>query len=186
MIILVEGPDGFGKSTLCAALSKALNAELIKFPNVKFESGEQLYRIINKELPFEAMSFQALQLINRFETYETLDAHKTYVIDRGKLSGIIYALADGLPENWVRKTADYIPDADVTVIVTGRPYKQDADIYSDREYQKEIKRLFMEEGKRTDGTVIWVCNYNSPEKMLEKVLSELGGVILDRVMRGVV
>ena len=177
MIILVEGPDGFGKSTLCAALSKALNTELIKFPNVAFESGKQLYRIINKELPFEAMSFQALQLINRFETYETLDSHKTYIFDRGKLSGIVYGIADGLPEDWVRKTADYTPDVDVIVIVTGRPLKQDSDIYSDREYQKEIKRLFMEEGKRADGTVIWVCNYNNPEQMLEKVLSELRGVV---------
>lgn len=177
MIILVEGPDGFGKSTLCAALSKALNTELIKFPNVAFESGKPLYRIINKELPFEAMSFQALQLINRFETYETLDSHKTYIFDRGKLSGIVYGIADGLPEDWVRKTADYTPDVDVTVIVTGRPLKQDSDIYSDREYQKEIKRLFMEEGKRADGIVIWVCNYNNPEQMLEKVLSELRGVV---------
>jgi len=35
----------------------------------------------------------------------------------------------------------------------------------------------MEEGKRADGTVIWVCNYNNPEQMLEKVLSELRGVV---------
>ncbi len=178
MIILVEAPDGFGKSTLCAALSKALNAELIKFPNVKFESGVKIYRILNKELPFEPMSFQALQIVNRLETYETLDHKKTYVMDRGKLSGIIYALADGLPEAWVRKTADYIPNPDVTVIITGRSYKQDSDIYSDREYQKKVKALYKEEGKDLSGRVIWVCNLNStPEEMLEKVLSELKGVV---------
>ncbi len=177
MIVLVEAPDGFGKSTLCAALSKALNAELIKFPNVKFESGVQIYKILNKELPFEAMSFQALQIVNRLETYETLDPKKTYVMDRGKLSGVIYALADGLPEGWVRKTADYIPNPDVTVIITGRSYKQDSDIYSEKEYQREIKALYMEEGKNLDGRVIWVCNYSTPEEMLEKVLNELKGVV---------
>jgi len=177
MIILVEAPDGFGKSTLCAALSKALNAELIKFPNVKFESGVQIYKILNKELPFEAMSFQALQIVNRLETYETLHPKKTYVMDRGKLSGIVYAIADGLPEEWVRKTADYIPDADVTIIISGRSYKQDSDIYSDKEYQRRIKQLYKEEGKNLSGRVIWVCNYQCPEEMLEKVLSELKGVV---------
>lgn len=173
MIILVEGPDGYGKSTLCAALSKALNAELIKFPNENYESGKRLRQILNKEYPFEPMSFQALQIVNRLEVYETLNPRKTYVCDRGKLSGIIYALADGLPEEWVRKTADYLPDADITVIVTGRPYKEDSDIYSDVEYQKKIKTLYKEEGKRISGRVIWVCNYNSPEEMLQKVISEV-------------
>lgn len=73
MITLVEGPDGFGKSTLCALLSDALNAELIKFPNVAFESGKRIYQILNRELPFEPMSFQALQIVNRLETYETIN-----------------------------------------------------------------------------------------------------------------
>lgn len=173
MTILVEGPDGFGKTTLCRALSKALNVEYIKFPNESFESGKTLRKIINKELPFEPMSFQALQIVNRLETYETLDPRKTYVMDRGKLSGIVYALADGLPEEWVRKTMDFIHDADITVIVTGRPYKKDSDIYSDIEYQKTIKRLYREEGKRMDGRVIWVCNYATPEEMLQAVLKEV-------------
>lgn len=153
MKIHVGGPDGFGKSTLCDALSKALNAELIKFPNVKFESGQRIYQILNGELPFEPMSFQALQIVNRLETYETLDPKKTYVMDRGKLSGIIYALVDGLPEEWVRKTADYIPNPDVTVIITGRPYKQDSDIYSDEGYQRKVKELYKKEGKKLDEPV---------------------------------
>lgn len=173
MITLVEGPDGFGKSTLCALLSDALNAELIKFPNVAFESGKRIYQILNRELPFEPMSFQALQIVNRLETYETINPMKNYVLDRGKLSGIVYALADGLPEDWVRKTADFIPDADVTVIVTGRPYKDDGDIYSDKEHQKKIKALYENEGKRVSGHVIWVCNNDSPEEILKSVLVEV-------------
>jgi len=184
MIICVEGPDGFGKSTLCASLSKSLNAELIKFPNEDFESGKRLRQIINKEYSFEPMSFQALQIINRLETFETLDPTKDYIFDRGKLSGIVYALTDGLPENWVRKVSDYITDADITVIITGRSYREDNDIYSDSEYQKRIRQLYMGEGKRVCGRVVWVCNYNSPEKMLEMVLMELGRAMFVKVMMG--
>lgn len=173
MIIVVEGPDGFGKTTLCVALSKALCAEYVKFPNESFASGKTLRRILNKELPFEPMSFQALQIMNRLETYETLDPRGAYVMDRGKLSSIVYALADGLPEEWVRKTADYTPNADVTVIITGRSYKTDSDIYSSSEYQRRVKSLYKREGKLKSGRVIWVCNYHSPEEMLQKVLAEV-------------
>ena len=173
MIICVEGPDGFGKSTLCASLSKSLNAELIKFPNENIESGKRLRQIINKVYSFEPMSFQALQIINRLETFETLDPTKNYIFDRGKLSGMVYALADGLPENWARKVLDYTPDADITVIITGRSYREDNDIYSDSDYQRRIKQLYMEEGKRVCGRVVWVCNYNTPDEMLRVVLSEV-------------
>jgi len=170
MIIAVEGPDKFGKSTICALLSKKLNATLIKFPNENFESGKTLRDILNKKLPFEPMSFQALQIVNRLETYETLDPRKTYVCDRGKLSGIVYALADGLPEEWVRKTADYLPDPDVTVLIMGRPYGRDSDIYSGVEYQKTIRELYRVEGKNAGGKVVYVCNQGSIGDVFERVL----------------
>lgn len=170
MIITLEGPDKYGKSTLCAMLAKKLNAELIKFPNEVFESGKTLRKILNKELPFEPMSFQALQIVNRLETYEILYPRKTYVCDRGKLSGIVYALADGLPEEWVRKTADYLPDPDITILIRGKPYGQDSDIYSSTEYQEKIRELYRVEGKNAGGKIIYVCNHGAIEDVFDDVL----------------
>jgi len=176
-IIVLEGPDNFGKTEYAKRLAKKLDAEYLKFPNEKLYSGQILRKIINKELPFEPVSFQALQIINRIETYSKLDSNKTYVCDRGKLSGLVYALADDLFEPWVRETADFLPDPDITVLITGRPYGQDTDVYSDPAFQRRVKQLYQEEGKKAGGRVIRVCNYGTIDEVFAEIMRKLEGVI---------
>ena len=185
MRIAIEGPDKFGKTLLAHLLSQELDYTYVKFPNEELESGKELRRIINGGLPFDLEAYQELQNKNKLETLDNLP-DGNYIFDRYKLSEIVYGKANGLQDSVIYKYADRIPDPDITILVVGRPYGTDKDIFSADAYQKRVKELYKEEGKNSDGRVIWVCNYNSPEKMLERVLGELGGVILDRVMRGVV
>ena len=185
MRIAIEGPDKFGKTLLAHLLSQELGYTYVKFPNEELESGKELRKIINGGLLFDLEAYQELQNRNKLETLENLP-DGNYIFDRYKLSEIVYGKANGLPDSVVYEYADRLPDPDITILIVGRPYGKDTDIFSADEYQKRVKELYKEAGKNADGRVIRVCNYNSPEKMLERVLSELGGVILDRVMRGVV
>jgi thymidylate kinase len=62
-------------------------------------------------------------------------------------------------------------------LIVGRPFGKDKDMFSADGYQRKVKELYKEAGKNVDGRVIRICNYNNPKQMLEKVLSELRGVV---------
>jgi len=177
-IIAFEGHDNSGKSTLAEMLSKSTGYELIKFPNEKLFSGQRIRAILNKNEPFEPASFQALQDSNKKETLRRLDPTKTYIFDRFKLSEIVYGLADGLPEEWVRENADLMPDPDVTVILVGVSYGNDGDIYSSDKHQEKIKELYKQEGKKASGNVIYVLNEVPIKVVFEKVYNGVKGVLL--------
>lgn len=177
-IIALEGHDNSGKSDLTEMLAKSLGYELIKFPYEKLFSGQQIRKILNKNESFEPASFQALQDLNKKETLRRLDLTKTYIFDRFKLSEIVYGLADGLPEDWVRENADQLPDPDITIILVGVSYGDDGDIYSGNEHQAKIKELYKQEGKKTAGNVIYVSNEAPIDVVFERVLKEVQGVLL--------
>jgi thymidylate kinase len=174
--IAFEGPDKLGKSTQAKLLSEVLGADLVKFPNENLYSGQVLRKILNKELPFEPASFQALQIMNRFETIPLLQPGKTYIFDRYKLSGIVYGRCDDLPVKWVRDVCNLIQDPDVTIIFYGTPYEEDTDIYSNTEYQKKIQDLYLEEGKRISGKVLRIQNNGSVREIHEKIMCGLFGL----------
>lgn len=170
--IAIEGPDKFGKTLLAYMLSQELEYTYVKFPNEEIDSGKELRRIINGGLLFDLDAYQELQNKNKLETLEVLP-DGNYIFDRYKLSEIVYGKANGLPDSVVNEYADRIPDPDITILIVGRPFGKDKDIFSADGYQRKVKELYREAGKNADGRVIRVCNYNSPEKMLEKVLKEL-------------
>ena len=172
--IAIEGPDKFGKSLLARLLSQELEYTYVKFPNEDLESGKELRKIINGSLPLDPTTYQELQNRNKLETLKILP-DGNYIFDRGKLSEIVYGKANGLPSEFVEELADNLPNPDVTILINGRPYGHDNDIFSSSEYQRRVKQLYKDEGKKFSGRVIWVCNYTTPEEMLEKVLSELKG-----------
>ena len=182
-VIAIEGPDRFGKTLLARLLSQELGYTYIKFPNENIESGKELRRIINGDVlhdPSKIMnwvsSYQNLQNRNKLETLEGLPGGK-YIFDRYKLSEIVYGKASGISCEKVEELADNLPDPDITILITGRPYGRDRDIFSTDEYQQRVKHLYKIEGKNLSGRVIWLCNYSSPENMLDNVLSELKGVV---------
>jgi thymidylate kinase len=171
-VFAVEGPDKYGKTTHAVKLANALNAIYIKFPNEALWSGRQIRRILNKELPFEPASFQALQIINRLETFKQLKPNKLYIFDRYKMSGVVYGLCDGLPENWIREVCDYLPDPDMTFLFIGEPYETDTDIYSSLEYQDKITHLYEKEAKRTKN-VHYINNHGTIEEVHKRIMNTL-------------
>jgi len=169
-IIAFEGPDKLGKTTQAKIIAEKLGWTYIKFPNEKYYSGKIIRSILNEEMPFEPASFQALQILNRLETFEHLNPDENYIFDRYKLSGIVYGLADGLQEEWIREVCDLLPDPDFTLVFTGKPYGKDSDIYWQKQY--EIAQLFHNE------VVVyrypWICvDGQTVEEVSEEILKML-------------
>lgn len=74
MILLVDGPDGTGKSTVCSILSRNLELPVVKMPNMKkyFELGltEEFSELFNETI---------LQFKDR-----------SFILDRGFPSSLVY------------------------------------------------------------------------------------------------
>lgn len=177
MIIALEGPDKHGKSTVAKKLAEKLKYTYVKFPNTNYYSGTTIYQILEGKLPFEPASFQALQILNRFEAFIDLDPKGNYIFDRYKLSGIVYGLADNLPEEWIRKVCDLMPDPDVTFVLVGKPHLKDSDIYSSSEYQEKIKDLYLREAKTAGGRIELINNEKSIEAVFSEILGKLWGIV---------
>ncbi|MDD4588835.1 MAG: hypothetical protein PHG06_00200 [Parabacteroides sp.] len=176
IVIAVSGPDNFGKTVYAERLAKESGFEYVKFPNEKLESGILIRRMLNRLDPFDPALLQVLQNENKLETLYDLK-NKNYIFDRYKLSEIVYGLANGLSSEYVMDLADLLPDPDITIIITGRPYGQDNDVYSDLAFQRRVKELYREEGKKAGGRIIWICNYGTIDEVFERIVHQLEGVI---------
>ncbi len=181
MKIVFEGPDKLGKSTQAKLLANELNCKCIKYPDENTFSGERIREILNFEYFFEPASFQALQILNRLESLEMVEAAEAkdgyVVLDRFSLSGIVYGLADGLPEDWLRKVIGLLPVPDLTFLFVGIPYSQDADIYGDTEKQSKIAELYLKEAKNSTSRIEIINNEKSIEDVFKEIVGKLGGII---------
>lgn len=175
-VIAFSGPDNFGKTLYAERLAKESGFEYIKFPNEQLESGIRIRRMLNGLDPFDPALLQVLQNDNKLETLYNLK-DKNYIFDRYKLSEIVYGLANGLSHEYVMDLADLLPDPDITILIAGRPYGQDNDVYSGSAFQRRVKELYKEEGKKAGGRVIWICNYGTIDEVFSEIVRKLEGVI---------
>jgi len=167
-IIAIEGPDGYGKSTIARMLSEKTGYKLIKFPNETLYSGELIRKMLTGKEKLRPDVFQQLQNINKEITIKNLP-NGTYIFDRYKLSEIVYGLANGLKEVNVMNLADCLPDPDITFIFVGKSYKLDNDVFGNDKYQDRIAKLFKRVGKTAGGNIIYVNN----EKPIDAVFNEI-------------
>lgn len=102
-VIVIEGPDCAGKTTLCKALVQVLgteHAEYIKLPDRSTATGKLIDAFIKKEIEFSPdhesneraaqMVFAANNMEKRASLLEKLEAGVTLVFDRYVPSGIVY------------------------------------------------------------------------------------------------
>lgn len=162
-IIVLEGPDKLGKTTQAKRLCQATGAEYVKFPNEELYSGRVLREILNKERPFEPVSFQALQIINRIETLKLLDPEKTYVFDRWTESGYVYGALDGVSTGWIEEISALLPTPDLVLLFDGDPFGQDSDIYGG--IQEKVRELYNEYALNN---LVFKIHANQPEEVLAK------------------
>ena len=141
MIIVLEGYDGCGKSSVGVALAQELGALLIEFPSDEgTETGPVIRSYLRKEWhvalgdrsshetvvadDIGALVFQSLQIVNRLERLpdilEAVKAGRHVVLVRYWQSGWVYGQLDGLDGGWLRNIHKSLPQASINILLDVR------------------------------------------------------------------
>lgn len=141
MLIVIEGIDGAGKSTLAKALGEVLGINVLKFPIYDSPTGRLISKHLDGSVHLEPNVFQALQTANKMEALpqlmracngyvvtalETILGGRAYdedlprhlILDRYTLSGQVYGEIDGVKAcSW----DVLLPAPDMTIVVDVPP-----------------------------------------------------------------
>lgn len=145
--VVIEGMDRIGKTTQVESLLTTHPSwTSIKYPYEGIESGKVIRQILNKELPYEPYSFQALMTINKMETARLLDEleaeYDVVLIDRYTPSALAYGVSEGLPGSWLGHINGMCPPVDVIIVLVGEPFAKDVGIYAADEFQQRVRKEY--------------------------------------------
>lgn len=128
MFIVIEGPDGAGKTSQSKALAEAISGRWMCFPDRTTFFGrlvdawlKQRWSVRSDELPeqeINAAVFQALQTVNRFEVIDQIQRSPVPVVcDRYWMSGYAYGTADGLDPQPLIQIHRLLPQPDLCILL---------------------------------------------------------------------
>lgn len=133
--IVIEGPDGVGKSTHSKMLADRLDYRWQCFPDRTTPIGRLLDSYLkgrwrafenatvleSKVDPFNGLIFQGLQLANRTEHLRRLrnasEKGLPLVLDRYWMSGYAYGKLDGLDPDWLIEVHQNLPPAHLNILI---------------------------------------------------------------------
>lgn len=196
IIIAIEGPDRVGKKTQAAMLVNALKNSGHRVASIEVPiEGNASYRLVYwmlknglaRRLP---NLFQFIQFVNKYLFQATwlrsLSRITDYVVlDRWRLSAIVYGDATGVNRRFNRKLMKMLALPDMTIVLDGVRYTDVAeDVYeADTDLQVKVRR----------GYADWVCDHHVDHELVdnrgtvdevhERVMNALGFNILKTVPR---
>ena len=154
-IIVIEGADRCGKFTQSNLLkgyidSLGLKSTIVEVPIRSLVTYKVIYWMLHngtaKRFP---KIFQWFQFLNRkiFQTFTLpfLEMDNDVIIfDRWSLSTTVYGAAEGVPESFTKKLADWLRKADHTIILHGQSFNHTAeDVYeADTNLQRNVRMLY--------------------------------------------
>ena len=123
MLIVICGIDGSGKTTVLDYLHRELSIPGLHFPVYDSPTGKFIKQHLRGDSRLDALSFQALMLVNRLEVLPQLRAAAgsttTHLaLSRYWQSGYVYGQMDGLDPEYLRKIHACLPHADVSVLLS--------------------------------------------------------------------
>ena len=185
MLIVIEGIDGSGKTTLADGVARELKANRVEFPDYSTDTGAQIKRALAGETRLGSVMLQALMTVNKLEhigeLQDAAEGRSTLVLTRYWQSAVVYGMQDGLNPHWLARIHSTLPHGTINILVDCEP--------------EEAIRRQVARGKpleRYEGKIETMCNvrdaYLSLWRMYEgprwPVISSDGGpaVTLERAM----
>lgn len=175
MLIIFEGPDGVGKTTLAKMLAERIGATYYAFPGQEAGSlGQLVYELHHRTL-FPAMdisddSLQLLHIAAHINALHTrlipwLQEGRTVVLDRFYWSTLVYGLAYGLRpafleriigvERIVWAEGSWLHDALMLCIMRGEPFTKKDDPKA-QERWSSIASEYIHQFRKSD--THWLAN----------------------------
>jgi dTMP kinase len=136
MLIVIEGVDGSGKSTVSKEMARRLGVDWQCFPDRSTPIGKAIdgylkgeWRVRGPEPvcfsdPLQnALVLQGLMFANRLEHLDRLrqSPHRSLVLDRYWQSGFAYGKYDGLDGAWLIQASQGLPQASLNVLLDTSP-----------------------------------------------------------------
>lgn len=149
MLVVVDGPDGCGKTTISKELARHFGFAYIHFPYYQNETGQKILEMLNGKIPWDSLSFQCLQTCNRIQTISLLKEMEKenlgVIIDRYNPSTEVYGQLDGLDKQLLRTLCSVLPEADLEIIIDAeKPYRLSGDVYEQIEKWNRTKELYIQ------------------------------------------
>jgi dTMP kinase len=147
MIISFEGCDKSGKTTQIKLLGSWLELVNIKFKSLQFpdrttDIGKILDSYLKRKTVINPKTAHLLFSANRWEKFEILNSKEIILCDRYTLSGLVYSLANGLDEEWCKKSDEGLPEPVMIFYLNyTNPYFIDAnhEFYELLSFQNKVK-----------------------------------------------
>ncbi len=150
-LIAFEGLDQSGKQTQAESVRAWLQAsgagcQLVSFPDYATPIGAEIHRALHGEREYAPDVMQLLYVANRYETRQRMESWlasgTTIVCDRYLASSIAYGEAQGLDPEWLADAQQYLPRADLTVLVDIAPETAAKRKAVDRDrYERDLEML---------------------------------------------
>lgn len=116
MIIVIEGIDGAGKTTIAKHIARILNYTYLAFPDRTTPIGGLIDMHLKMKSTSDPNILAVLFLLNRREWNEKLKTGN-YVLDRYTLSGYIYGQINGANVEMIKYYDDMLPKPDISIFM---------------------------------------------------------------------
>lgn len=134
LFIVLEGPDGSGKSTHSKLLANYLESKGLEVVTTaeptKGPIGQKIREILNGKEHVSAEELTQLFTEDRKEHVDTLiipalESGKTVICDRFYYSTIAYQSAQGVHEDWISEMNSFVPEPDLVIVLEIDPEEAD-------------------------------------------------------------
>ncbi len=181
--IVLEGPDGVGKSTVAKHLAQLLKEKGIETcitsePGLN-PIGALIRDWVLKEHVEPPEVYALLFVADRYyhihrEVLPALYEGKTVIQERYMLSTIAYQSIQGLPEEWLIIIQQRLPHPDITIVLLLEPEQlaeriaqrnQQRDIFENMDFLRKLVQKYTELAHRYNLPIFY--NYNSKETAIK-------------------
>lgn len=178
LLIVLEGLDCSGKSTISAILKKRIEpCTLYGFPDRNTEIGKLIDRFLKKEIHFSPHALHLLYSANRYEKEDALKQalENSHVIcDRYWLSGAVYSAAKDLDYYWAKQCDCLLPMPDITFFIdtpveeTSKRRDFGKEAHDKIDFQAKVRGIYKEKCKEEG--VFMIDGSKSPDEIVEEML----------------